>query len=1103
MRELRREGVMLGVDLRGCFEKAQIIEKLKAAKRTACSGSASFQMQNGPHAKASSIHDPSSDILNGQTREGKETNHATPAETPGPVQPPIEPPDKQPDVETQTDPGETVAGMDGLASATGSDHRGRAEAEQIQTQPSKNGNQQPEETHVLKQRDELTWRQGEPDSKEQGDMQGKPQKEQQQEEDSWPNSLKPEAGSGTPSISNGQTAKGKDKVASPANAVSGCSLEVVPMRTLIKECKLLGIDSSGLYSKCEVISKLIAVLNQTVSQVRAPATTVLPEVPLQEVQAPGHEAQQASIPEHKVEPEVEPDAGLPEPRGPPVVLSPFNHSTRAKPAVVPKDKDTFNPWAFVDPVVEEELDGRARVPDESEEDAEEIIMDAQEWAPTSPAQSGSSSLPRQQPQTQECEDDSNRLFESQEIHKQGTVAFGDVRGSDAVQDAAQDKPTSPTERGAFAQLRGEEVPSEAETLDCPARPRASISELFRLTLSELEARCIEVGVPVSPGDAKGVLISRLKQAMSKPAVLQPGLSAAQPQSVRSTQQLDTPDTKPLAEATKASESVLDSPTRAPSFKREPEMFNIGSDDGSGADDQSDTDFFPDLNPAPASSVTEEHAEPTAVWHAASDISLDSLPRVEEEQASIPKDAFSTGAGPSEQSLPAAVGAQTGPEVPAGSQDPQDQPSSGKEEEPFLPDSGPSAAWNMQEEPRMEEMERPGTEKSTVVEEACDQPQAQERDTEFGAEADRRDSSMFDFDDLDEAEADSPAEQPAVRVPEPPHEEPAKKEGVSAATSTVVDEGLNSAPAEPHTSKEASKEPGTAPDASQGTPGADSTPLLRFSTKELLELARSRGVDVRGCVEKSDIVERLTRTPRAQPPAKSGATPQRNQSVPAPTPASPFVSHDAARRPKAPSKGMIPEPARAKSKATSTKPSAKAARAQPPPWGNTARKADQAPRPEPQPQPAKAPPQRAPGEIPSCWSARVQTWFGRYPGFSALLPPEAEMWTDQELDVYFGSNGDIWPRGKRPAWFGRASFAGDDEPKPTPKSPGPRTYPDLKVHFQTLDLAETTPPEIIRRHYRRLARDCHPDKHPDNVEEATRKFQQITEAYEAIANRLKL
>ena len=145
--------------------------------------------------------------------------------------------------------------------------------------------------------------------------------------------------------------------------------------------------------------------------------------------------------------------------------------------------------------------------------------------------------------------------------------------------------------------------------------------------------------------------------------------------------------------------------------------------------------------------------------------------------------------------------------------------------------------------------------------------------------------------------------------------------------------------------------------------------------------------------------------------------------------------------------------------------------------------------------------RHPGEIPDGWSSRVQTWFGRYPGFSAMLPPEAEMWTDQELDVYFGSNGDIWPRGKRPAWFGKPST--EPETKSTSKVQGPRTYPDLKVHFQTLDLAETTPPEIIRRHYRRLARDIHPDKHPENVEETTRRFQQVTEAYEAIANRLKL
>lgn len=280
---------------------------------------------------------------------------------------------------------------------------------------------------------------------------------------------------------------------------------------------------------------------------------------------------------------------------------------------------------------------------------------------------------------------------------------------------------------------------------------------------------------------------------------------------------------------------------------------------------------------------------------------------------------------------------------------------------------------------------------------------------------------------------------------------------------------------------------------------ESHPLLRFSTKELLELARSRGVDVRGCVEKSDIVDRLTRSPRLTVQPKSESAPRTSGSPQKPPgPESP----EPVRLPKAATKA----PPRPKSKATPSRSAPKPGNS---PLPDRAKRVDYA-RPPPQVQAAKAASQllahqaaeaRLAGEVPDGWSARIQTWFGRYPGFSALLPPEAEMWTDQELDVYFGSNGDIWPRGKRPAWFGRSTDS--EEAKPIPKPQGPRTYPDLKVHFQTLDLAETTPPEVIRRHYRRLARDCHPDKHPDNVEEATRRFQQITEAYEAIANRLKL
>ena len=42
--------------------------------------------------------------------------------------------------------------------------------------------------------------------------------------------------------------------------------------------------------------------------------------------------------------------------------------------------------------------------------------------------------------------------------------------------------------------------------------------------------------------------------------------------------------------------------RVNSFKQEPEMFHIGSEDGSCADEQSDTDFFPDLLPTSTSKM---------------------------------------------------------------------------------------------------------------------------------------------------------------------------------------------------------------------------------------------------------------------------------------------------------------------------------------------------------------------------------------------------------------------------------------------------------------------------------------------------------------------
>jgi len=158
------------------------------------------------------------------------------------------------------------------------------------------------------------------------------------------------------------------------------------------------------------------------------------------------------------------------------------------------------------------------------------------------------------------------------------------------------------------------------------------------------------------------------------------------------------------------------------------------------------------------------------------------------------------------------------------------------------------------------------------------------------------------------------------------------------------------------------------------------------------------------------------------------------------------------------------------------------------------------------QPEADPFEKSPSEQ-LCWSERVRSFFNNYPGFSATLTPEAELWSNQELEVYFGSNGDIWPRGKRPPWLKKPSqrasanaTSNAEQPKLPPKE---KTYPDLKEHFETLGLAETTPHDIIRRHYRRLAFESHPDKHPDDREKATARFQTIAAAFEAISQRLHL
>merc|ERR1712060_680312 len=80
-----------------------------------------------------------------------------------------------------------------------------------------------------------------------------------------------------------------------------------------------------------------------------------------------------------------------------------------------------------------------------------------------------------------------------------------------------------------------------------------------------------------------------------------------------------------------------------------------------------------------------------------------------------------------------------------------------------------------------------------------------------------------------------------------------------------------------------------------------------------------------------------------------------------------------------------------------------------------------------------------------WSARLSRFIENYPGFTATLLPELETWTDQDLTVYFGSNGDIWPRGQRPSWVRRPNAAAEYAAQQEREKP--KTYPELKEHFK--------------------------------------------------------
>lgn len=57
----------------------------------------------------------------------------------------------------------------------------------------------------------------------------------------------------------------------------------------------------------------------------------------------------------------------------------------------------------------------------------------------------------------------------------------------------------------------------------------------------------------------------------------------------------------------------------------------------------------------------------------------------------------------------------------------------------------------------------------------------------------------------------------------------------------------------------------------------------------------------------------------------------------------------------------------------------------------------------------------------------------------------------------------------------------------------------RCYYEVLDLQKTCSEDEVKKGYRKLAMKWHPDKNPDNKEEASEKFREVNEAYEVLSD----